>query len=151
VFLWMLYMFHTYVASVLSGCCVYFIWFSSVFQVFLQIFRMHVSSVSSAIRRILQMLHLDVSSRSSVASPSLLAFDCLALVSPPSLVVSWASEPEAQAGATRSLSSRCWRRDGERLPRVARTGAPFCSVVPLHGPADAPSVTQFRGSITKIG
>ena len=63
----MLHIFDTYVASVLSGCCLCFTWFSSVFHVFLQVFHMHVlsvssvSSVSSVFRRILQMLHLDVS------------------------------------------------------------------------------------------
>jgi hypothetical protein len=31
------------------------------FQVFLQVFQMHVSSVSSVFRRMLQVLHLDVS------------------------------------------------------------------------------------------
>ena len=39
------YMFHTYVASVLSRCCVYLQWFSSV---------------SSIFRRMLQVLYLDV-------------------------------------------------------------------------------------------
>jgi len=43
-------MFHTYVASVLSGCCVCLQCFSSVF-----------ASVSSIFRRMLQVLHLDVS------------------------------------------------------------------------------------------
>ena len=33
VFIWMLHMFHTYVACVLFGCCVWLQWFSSVFQV----------------------------------------------------------------------------------------------------------------------
>jgi hypothetical protein len=31
VFIWMLHMFHTYVACVLFGCCVWLQWFSSVF------------------------------------------------------------------------------------------------------------------------
>jgi hypothetical protein len=43
-------------------------------------------------------------SRSDVASRSLFAFGCLALMSPPSLDVSWASDPDAQAGATPSPS-----------------------------------------------
>ena len=47
-------------------------------------------------------------SKSGVASRSLLAFCYLASVSPPSLDVGWASEPEAQAGATPSPSSRRW-------------------------------------------
>jgi hypothetical protein len=35
--------------------------FSSVFWVLLQVFQKHISSVSSVFRRILQILHLDVS------------------------------------------------------------------------------------------
>jgi len=46
VFIWMLHMFHTYVVSVLSGCC-------ACFQVFLQVFHMHVSSVLYAFRHML--------------------------------------------------------------------------------------------------
>jgi hypothetical protein len=61
VFIWTLHMFQPYVASVLSGCCVCFTIVSKCFQVFLQLFQMHVSSVSSVLRRILQLLHLDVS------------------------------------------------------------------------------------------
>jgi len=38
-----------------------------------------------------------VKSRSGVASHSLLAFGCLASVSPPSLGTGWAYEPEAQS------------------------------------------------------
>ena len=34
VFIWMLHMFHTYVASVLSGCCVCLQWFLSVLGIF---------------------------------------------------------------------------------------------------------------------
>jgi hypothetical protein len=54
----MLHMFHTYITNVLSGCCVYFY---TDFHVFLQVFQMHVSSVSSFFRRMLQVLHLNVS------------------------------------------------------------------------------------------
>jgi hypothetical protein len=43
VFIWMLHMFHTYVISVLSGCCVCLQYFLSVFYVF----QMYVSSVTS--------------------------------------------------------------------------------------------------------
>jgi hypothetical protein len=43
-------------------------------------------------------------SRSGVASRSLFAFGCLALMSPPSLDVSWAFDLEAQAGAAPSPS-----------------------------------------------
>jgi hypothetical protein len=74
--------------------------FYNGFEVFLQVFQMHVSSVASECFK----------SRSGVASRSLLAFDCLASVYPPSLGTGWASEPEAQADAAPSPSSRCWRR-----------------------------------------
>jgi hypothetical protein len=53
VFIWMLHMFHIYVASVLSGCCVCFDMVSSVFQVFF-------TCVSSVSFYMLQVLHLDV-------------------------------------------------------------------------------------------
>ena len=46
-------------------CCKYFIWmlrmFCNGFQVFLQVFHTHVPNVSSIFRRILQVLHLDIS------------------------------------------------------------------------------------------
>jgi hypothetical protein len=61
VFIWMLYTFHTYIASVLSRCCVCLQWFSSVSGVFFKCFQTHISSVSSFFRRMLQVLHLDVS------------------------------------------------------------------------------------------
>ena len=58
----MLHMFHTYVVSVLSGCCICFAMaFQEFFQVFLQVFQMHVSSVSSVFRRMLQVFHLNIS------------------------------------------------------------------------------------------
>jgi hypothetical protein len=47
--------------------------FSSVFHVFLQVFHMHISSVSSAFKCMLQMLHLDVLKLDRVASPSSLS------------------------------------------------------------------------------
>ena len=53
-------MFHTYVASVLSRVAYVLQCFSSVFQVFLRVFQMHVSNVSSAFKRMFQMLYLDV-------------------------------------------------------------------------------------------
>jgi hypothetical protein len=62
VFIWMLQMFHTYVTSVLSRCC---ICFAMTFQVFLHVFQTHISSVFicllSVFRHMLQMFHLDVS------------------------------------------------------------------------------------------
>jgi hypothetical protein len=48
----------------------------------LQVFKMHVSSVSSAFRRMLTVLHLDVSKVDRVfASPSSLAIACLGVSS----------------------------------------------------------------------
>ena len=74
-------MFHTYVTSILSRCCVCFRNSFKCFQVFLQVFQMHVSSFSSALRRMLQVLHLNVSKVDRVLH--LLAFSRLASVSPP--------------------------------------------------------------------
>jgi hypothetical protein len=52
-------------ASVSHICCKYFyldvVYVLHGFQVFLQVFQMHVSSISSALKRMLQVLHLDVS------------------------------------------------------------------------------------------
>jgi hypothetical protein len=39
VFIWMLHMFHTYVACVLIGSCIWLQWFSSVFRCFFKCFR----------------------------------------------------------------------------------------------------------------
>jgi hypothetical protein len=45
VFIWMLRMFHTYVASVLSGCCIFFIMgfkcFYKCFRCMFQVFHVH--------------------------------------------------------------------------------------------------------------
>jgi hypothetical protein len=64
VFIWMLHMFHTYIASVLSGCHVCF---TMVFQVF----RMYVLNVSSAFTA--SIVSRCFKYRSSVASPSSLS------------------------------------------------------------------------------
>jgi hypothetical protein len=61
LFIWMLHMFHTYIVSVLSGCCVCFCNCLCVFQVFLRVSQMHVSSVPSDFRRMLQVLRLNIS------------------------------------------------------------------------------------------
>ena len=93
-------------------------------------------------------------SRSGVASRSLLAFDCLALVPP--LLSTLASEPEARAGAVPFPSSRCWWRGvgwWHGRGRAATSGAgrcSFCPVVPLRWWTGAPSVTLFRGSLIEI-
>jgi hypothetical protein len=57
VFIYMLHTFHTYVASVLSEYYVCLQWFLSLFHVF----QKHILSVSFVLRRMLQVLHLDVS------------------------------------------------------------------------------------------
>jgi hypothetical protein len=57
VFIWMLHMFRTHVASVFSGWMV----FKCFSGVFLQVFQTYISSVSSIFRRMLQVLHLDIS------------------------------------------------------------------------------------------
>jgi hypothetical protein len=62
VILWILHMFHTYVAYVLRGRCICFVMtFLNVFMCFFQVFKTHISSVSSVLSHILQMFHLDVS------------------------------------------------------------------------------------------
>jgi hypothetical protein len=62
VFIWILHMFYTYVASGFISMFVYVLqWLLKCFKVFFQVFKMHVSSVSSIFRRILQIFYLDVS------------------------------------------------------------------------------------------
>jgi hypothetical protein len=131
MFIWMLHIFHTYVASILSGCCVCCTWFSSVFRCFCKCFiQMHVLSISAAFRRILQMLHLDVSkvdwvlhlapSSSLAASPR-----CLHLLSAPAGQL---IQKRRQAPPAPLLDGGGAAWDGGTaeagLPRVARTGAP---------------------------
>jgi hypothetical protein len=61
VFVCMLHMFHTYVDSVLFGCCISFLnGFSSVLGFFASVSD-DISSASSIFRHMLQMFHLDVS------------------------------------------------------------------------------------------
>jgi hypothetical protein len=55
---------------------------SNNFQVLLQVFQMHVSSVSSVFKRVLQMLHLNVPEVDRVLH-SLIAFCCFTSVSLP--------------------------------------------------------------------
>jgi hypothetical protein len=75
-----------------------FAMFLSVFQVFLQVFQMHVSSVSSTFRRMLKVLHLNVSKVDRV------------LRLPPRLPLPrlGVSSRRRRASAASSLSSRCW-------------------------------------------
>jgi hypothetical protein len=58
MFIWMLHMCHTYVASVLSGCCLQ--WFQVFFYVFLRVFQTYVLSVSSVFIHMLQLLYREV-------------------------------------------------------------------------------------------
>jgi hypothetical protein len=62
--------FHTYVASVLSRCCVCFATVSSVFQVFLQVFQKHVSNVSLFLDYVAIVASGCFITKSGVASPS---------------------------------------------------------------------------------
>jgi hypothetical protein len=84
VFIWMLHMFYTYVATFLSRCCVCLQWFSSVFRCFFQVFQKPVSSVSYAFRRMLQLLHLDVLNADRLlylsSSPSIALSRCVLLL-----------------------------------------------------------------------
>jgi hypothetical protein len=96
VFVWMFNMFYTYVASV-------FIWMLCMFYMVFKCLLGVSASVSDAYFVCFICLRTYVASvafgcfksRPGVASCSLLAFDYLASVSPPSLGAGWASEPEA--------------------------------------------------------
>ena len=59
VFIWMLHMFHTYVTSVLSGCCICLQWFLSIFRCFCNYFRL-MFQVLHLFRCMLQVLHLNI-------------------------------------------------------------------------------------------
>jgi hypothetical protein len=74
VFIWMLHMFHIYVACVLSGCCVWLQWFSSVFRCFFKCFNCLQMYVATVVSRCFK-------SKSSIAS-LLLAFYCIVSVCP---------------------------------------------------------------------
>jgi hypothetical protein len=68
VFIWILHMFHTYVVSVLSGCCVCLQWLSSVFASIsfsctFQVFHLSFLDVSSVDR----VLHMDARGKREVA------------------------------------------------------------------------------------
>jgi hypothetical protein len=107
-FIWMSHTFYTYVVSVLSGYCVCF---AMVFQVFsryfLKVFHKHVSSVSSAFRRVLQALHLDVPKVNQV----LHLFRCFSAASPRCLLL--LRVPAGHPPRPYS-SSQCWWRSGQR-------------------------------------
>ena len=85
VFVWMLHIFHTYDACVLSGCCICVAMVFKCFMCFLQVFQAfylssdYVASVVRDVSKVDQVLHLpprvllprlDVSSSSSAALPS---------------------------------------------------------------------------------
>jgi hypothetical protein len=126
----MLHIFYTYVSIILSGYCVCFTMASSVFQVFLQVFQMHVSSVLSAFRCMLQVLY-----------PNVWKVDWVLYLRPrlllPRLDVSssssWRRLGIRTRGAGRccpSPSSRCWWCSGwrgllcEALEMECRSGRP---------------------------
>jgi hypothetical protein len=86
MFIWMLHMFHTYVACVLFRC----VYVCNGFQVFsgvlFQVFQKHVLSVSFVFRRMLQLLYLDVSKVDQVlhlfSSPSAISRRCVLFPAP---------------------------------------------------------------------
>jgi hypothetical protein len=64
------------------GVAYVFAMVSSVFKVFLHVFQMHVLNVSSAVRRMLQILHLNVSKIDQVLHlPPRLLLPCLGVSS----------------------------------------------------------------------
>jgi hypothetical protein len=79
VFIWMLHMFHTYVAYMFYRM----LRMVKCFQMFFQVFQKHISSVSTAFRRMLQLLYLYVSKVDRV----------LHLSFPPSVASSWCVLP----------------------------------------------------------
>ena len=106
VFIWMLHMFHTYVVCVLFGCCLWLQWFSSVFRCFFRVFQKHVSSISSAFRRMLQLLYLNVSK----------ADRGLHLSSSPSAASSWCVPLPMLAGHTYDAAAGSFRIGGVVRP-----------------------------------
>jgi hypothetical protein len=87
---------------------------SSVFQVFLQVFHMHVSNISFVFSCMLQLLHLDVSKLDQVLHPS----PCLFAVLP-----RCEEAVPTCAGGPHVLAGRCSRRDMGGQARDARQGA----------------------------
>jgi hypothetical protein len=61
VFIFMLHMFHTYISSVLSECCICLQWFFSVFRCFCNCLRLMVQVFHRSFERMLQVLHMNVS------------------------------------------------------------------------------------------
>jgi hypothetical protein len=119
---------------------------------------MHISSISSVLGHMLQVLHLDVLKVDQVLQIISLP-PCFQL---PRLGVSTFSRrrlgirTRGAGGCAPSPSSLCWRRVvGWRRgwERAAASSASGCSysVVPLRERVGAPSVTLFCGSIAEIG
>jgi len=116
----MLQLFHMNIAKVDWDVAYVFAKVSSVFQVFLQGFKMHVSSVPSTFRHTLKVLHLNISKVDQVLHLPL-AFFCLASVSPPPPSAGWAS-------AISSLSSRKTMQKNDcrrRHPDIQVLASPF--------------------------
>ena len=138
-------------------CCIYFthmlqVFYLDVVYMVLKCFSGVFASVSDACFKCFICLQTYVA---SVASGCFKSRSVLHLapssVSPPSLGASWASEPEAQAGAAPSPSSQCLWRGGAQAAASGAGWRSFCSVVPLRERASAPSVTLFRGFVAEIG
>jgi hypothetical protein len=106
-FIWMLHMFHTYVASVLSGCCVCFTMF---FRCFCKCFKCMFQVFDLLFRRMLHVLYLDVAKVDRV------------LHLPPHFLLprlDFSPSLRRRLGIRRPLpSSRCWWRSGRCRPRV---------------------------------
>ena len=81
-------------------CCKYFIWMLCIFYNDFHVFQMHVSNVSSTFRRMLQVLHLNVSKLDRVLHlPLRFVLPRLGVLS-----CSWCR----LASTAPSLSFRCW-------------------------------------------
>ena len=108
VFIWMLHMFHTYVACVLFGCCVWSQWFSSVFFKCFKCLQTYVATVVFGYFK----------SRSGVAS----------LLFPPSAT---SSLPEP-AGHPYELGMGDGCRERELRASGASEGAPYGWMLPAE-------------------
>ena len=84
------------------------------FQVFLQVFQTHISSVSSYFFCMLQLLHVDVSKVYHVGSGRGVSGPCAGDVRA-AQAPAWARETQARTGA-------CWREGRPRMQARRRNG-----------------------------
>ena len=115
--------------------------FYNGFEVFLQGFQMHVSSISSVLRRMLQVLHLDVSKVNWVlhltpSSPSAASPRCLHLLSAPARHPNQRRRRAPPPPLLLDAGSALWDREqaavstrGARVPSVPLRGGGIGALV----------------------